>query len=282
MQWVFLNDELVQAERATISIDDRGFLFGLSVYESIPVLSSTPFLLEEHVKRLNKGIEQLALDFKIDKDWLANVIETLCIENHVFGDAKCYIQVTAGNCEERNYHPSLNRPTVLVRLYAWQPLDIPHSAITVKDTRYQHCQTKSNSLLAHALAGRKAHEAHAAEAIFIRDGFVQECTTSNIFIVKDHVLYTPSADQQLVAGVTRDWVIEYAQKSKRAIQETRISVEALYDADEVFITASYKGIHPIHTIDDKTILTGHTGPVTQQLITAYANSQHQDHRHYAV
>lgn len=279
MEWVYLNDQLVKTSEATISIDDRGFLFGLSVYESIPLFSAKPFCLDEHVSRLNNGLNQLELGFNVKTAWLSDVIQTLCAENKVTGDAKCYVQVTAGNCKERNYHPDYHAPTILVRLYAWEQHALPHHAITVEDNRYKYCQTKSNSLLAHAIAGRKAYQANAAEAIFILNGYVQECTTSNIFIVKNEQLFTPSSQEQLVAGVTRGWVIQYAKENGLAIESCSVSLEALYSADEVFITASYKGIHPIFTVDQKTIGNGRVGLITETIMAKYAQAQHPNNRH---
>ena len=186
--------------------------------------------------------------------------------------AKCYIQITAGDTQSRNYI-NFNKPNVLIRLYEWPEKEINnYKAVLTEDKRWSMCHVKSNSLAYNAISGHYAHQSDAIEVIFTSNECIQECSTSNIFIVKNNTLLTPSVDHQLLNGVTRQWVIDRAKEAMIDVHETTIHTTDLLNADEIFITASFKGVHPITQIDQYVINHGMIGPVTTLLKKYYINA----------
>ena len=272
---VYHNGRFKKTNDVHISINDRGFLYGHSVYESICIIDNHLLLFDEHVNRLYEGLKQLSIPIKLSKESLKKNIKKLCEINGVTSHAKCYIQITAGDTIERNYS-DFGQPNIIIRLYEWQRKEINnHKVILIDDLRWGLCHVKSNSLAYNALAGKRAHEQNAIEVIFIRDNFVQECSTSNIFICQENKVYTPDKSQQFLHGVTRQWVIDQAQKLNINVIEKPIHIDELYHADEVFITASYKGIHPITSINDKIINQHKIGTITKKLKEAYHHACHK-------
>lgn len=266
---VFYNGQYKNIKDVHISINDRGFLYGHSIYESISIVDQKPLLLKEHFKRLSNGLFALGIENTLTLTTLKDIIGHLCNENDQQKFIKCYIQITAGETLERNYS-NFSKPNVLIRFYAWNKLESNnHKAILIDDKRWGLCHIKSNSLAYNALAGKTASEQNAIEAIFIKENFIQECSTSNLFICINNTLYTPSISEQLLHGITRQWVINCAKKLKINVIEKKIHLDELLYADEVFITASYKGVHPITKINDKIINHDEIGEITKLLQENY-------------
>lgn len=268
-QTVYYNGEYKHLNDVHISINDRGFLYGHSIYESISIVNQKPILLNEHFTRLNNGLSTLGISNPISIEVLESIINHLCELNESETYIKCYIQITAGSTLERNYS-HFDTPNVLIRFYPWEKRENKnYKAILVDDKRWGLCHVKSNSLAYNALAGKMASEQNAIEAIFVKDNFIQECTTSNLFIVVNNVLYTPDIDQQLLHGVTRQWVIDCAKNLNINVIEKKIHIDELLYADEVFISASFKGVHPIIIINDKIINNHNVGTITTTLQKHY-------------
>jgi D-alanine transaminase len=135
-------------------------------------------------------------------------------------------------------------------------------AITVPDIRWNRCDIKSLNLLPNVLAKQQAQEAKVFEAIFVRDGLVIEGATSNIFIVKDGQLRTPERNYFVLSGVTQQHVIKLAQEHGQEVKFDRMTLDALYQADEVFLVGTTIEVLPVVSVDGQTIHNGTPGPVT--------------------
>ena len=266
---IYYNGQFKNIDDVNISINDRGYLYGHSVYESISIINQKALLLPEHFNRLSSGLHALGIKNPLTLTSLEAIIQELCDVNDNQKYIKCYLQITAGDTSERNYS-NFSTPNVLVRFYEWNKNENNNfKAIIVDDKRWGLCHVKSNSLAYNALAGKMASEQNAIEAIFIKDYFVQECSTSNLFICLNNTLYTPKTSEQLLHGVTREWVINCAKRHDIHTVEKKIHLDELLYADEVFITASYKGVHPITMINDKIINNNNVGEITQRLQEYY-------------
>jgi D-alanine transaminase len=143
--------------------------------------------------------------------------------------------------------------------------------ITVPDIRWNRCDIKSLNLLPNVLAKQQAQEAKVFEAIFVRDGFVIEGATSNIFIVKDGQLRTPERNHFVLSGVTQQQVINLAQEHGQEVQFDRITLNGLYEADEVFIVGTTIEVLPVVNVDGKKIHNGIPGPITCALQQRFSN-----------
>lgn len=272
---VYHNGHYKKINDVNIGINDRGFLYGHSVYESIAIFNGNALFLEEHFSRLAHGLNALDIPNTFDCKKIKEIIDDLCKRNNIQENVKCYIQITAGDTELRNY-TDFGTPNIIIRFYEWNTKQsLSHKAILMDDLRWGLCHVKSNSLAYNAIAGKKASLNQAVEVIFIKDNYVQECSTSNVFICQENTIYTPDNSQQLLPGVTRQWVINNASTLGIDVVQRKIHIDELIHADEVFITASYKGIHPITSINGKAINQNKIGNITLKIQENYHNECYQ-------
>lgn len=271
---VYLNGELYTPDGASVSINDRSFLFGDGVYEVIRSYGGRLFGLDEHIQRLFRSAAALDLQVPLDAAGLKDLVRTVHRKSEI-ADAMIYIHVSRGT-EPRNHLFSIDlRPAVLVTV-RHLPDDLFENglqeteAITVHDGRWDMCHVKCTSLVANILAKHKARQAGVDEAVFVRaDGTVTEAYASNVFIVKDGKVYTHPADNHILGGITRFFVLRLCRELGLPVEERRFSKEEMMAADEVMVTNSVHEIRAIIRIDGQPIADGHAGPVSQRLLKAY-------------
>nr|MBC7245196.1 D-amino-acid transaminase [Chloroflexota bacterium] len=274
MSIVYLNGEYLPVEKATVSIEDRGFLFADGVYEVVRVYRGQPFHLEAHLQRLQRSAQGARLPLPQPVANLPAIIERLLVENNLL-DTNIYIECTRGAAHPRTHaFPAESHPTVLVMpqtLHALPPDGRTSgvSAITVPDLRWQRCDIKSIMLLPNVMAKTQAREQGAFEAILVRDGIVTEGSSTNIFAVFNGVLATHPANHHILAGITRQVVLRLAADLGLSVREDLFTVEQLYQAQEVFLTSTTSEVLPITRIDGRTVGTGHPGTVTTCLFRAF-------------
>lgn len=276
MNIVYLNGQFVPQEKATVSIMDRGFLFGDGVYEVVPAFDGTFFGFNDHMARFDKSLAGIHMTNPLSHQEWKKVLKQLLIENNkTEGNYSCYCQITRGADTTRSHtFPEHLKPTVVA--FITQPKSIPLStlekgfkAITLDDTRRQDCHVKAIALLPNILQMQLAHSKGAIEAILIRNGEVSECTSSNLFIAKDNALMTPPLSNHILSGVTRRIIISLAKSHDIPVIETKITPEMLRNADEVWVTGSTKEICPIVEIDDQPVSNGKTGPLWKRMAEYY-------------
>lgn len=279
MKIVYLNGEFLPIEKARVSVLDRGFLFGDGVYEVVPVYYQKLFCFKEHWQRLQYSLNAIGVDCGLTELELKTLLEKLIAANAKPGEIKhsIYLQVTAGVAPERNHLiASPISATIYAQCSVWQPLAKEKlqqglTAITLEDIRWQRCDIKSIALLGNVMLYQNAHRQQAQEAILYRDNIVNEASTSNIFIVKDNVIKTPPLSKQLLAGITRQFILDLARTHLLAVEETIISLEQLFNADEVWITSSTREIYPIVKIDNKIVGDGKPGKQWRHMLQLYHN-----------
>ncbi len=272
---VYLNGSYLPQDQATISVMDRGFLFGDSVYEVVPVFNNRLVGVDEHLARLERSLTAIYMTMPLDKNSFKKIFQTLLEKNNLHGDAKIYLQITRGASEERNHHiPRDCQPTVFVcataaHVPSYTELAKGFKAITLEDSRRRDCFIKSTCLLPNVLAQYQAEQNGALEAIFIRNGYVSEATSSNVVMVKDEIIITPPQKPEILPGITRSTILKLAHTNNIAHQEREIEKEELETADEIWVTGSTKEICPIIILNERPVGTGETGPVWHELVGLY-------------
>ncbi len=271
---IYLNGEFMPQDQAMISVMDRGFLFSDSIYEVIPVYRGHLFRGYEHIQRLEHSLA--AIHLTLDYNWHKwHTIFQQIIEKNGSGDRLLYIHVTRGASPVRQHIlPQKYTPTVFIATTPYiypTPDDLAHGikAITVDDTRWARCHIKSTMLLPNNLALTDATHQGVDDAIFIRDGFAMEGTSSNLFIVKNGGIFTPPLSPNILGGITRDLTIELAEQENIPFEKTDISKDQLADADEIWLTSSSKEIRPVLELDGKPVGQGKVGEIWKRLIQAY-------------
>ncbi len=265
-----LNRKAGNPNTATVSVFDRGFLFGDGVYEVIRVYSGRPWLFERHIDRLRQSVAAIHIEVD-DFHGLEQHARKLLQESGV-EDGMIYIQVTRGASYPRQHaFPTGIRPTefVLIRQVAdpYQNLrKIGATAVTVSDNRWRNCGIKSINLLANVLANQTARNDGAVEALFVdRDGLLMEGSHTNVFFVRDRLLITPPATANILRGVTRDCILFMAQQMGIRVVEENLPISALLTFTECFVTGTMTEVLPIIAIDGKGVGFGRPGPITQAI-----------------
>lgn len=277
MAIVYLNGEYVPLEKATVSVEDRGFLFGDGIYEVVRAYGGRLFQLDAHLRRLQHSAEGARLPLAPAAANLSDIMQRLLTENNLH-DTNIYIQCTRGATHPRTHpFPAQPQPSLLV-----MPLPlhaIPAStrtqgvkAITAPDLRWGRCDIKSIMLLPNVMAKTHAREQGAFEAILVRDGVVTEGSSTNIFAVRDGTLVTHPSGQHILGGITRQVVLGLAADAGVEVRQLALSVEQIYSAEEVFLTSTTVEVLPVTQIDGRTIGRGLPGSVTQRLYEAFGRA----------
>ncbi len=277
MTTVYLNGELVPLERATVSVLDRGFIFGDGVYEVIPVYGRHPFRLPEHLARLQASMDGIRLANPYPVETWTTLIGKL-VEQHEWADQSVYVQVTRGVAPRNHAFPKDAKPTVFIMT---GPLSVPGreerdngvDAITLNDYRWIRCNIKSTALLANCMLKQAAVEAGCAEAILLRDGFLTEGSSTNIFVVKGNVLLAPPKSHLILPGITYDVVIELARAHGMPIEVRPISESEVRSAEELWLSSSSKEVLAITRLDGKPVGNGKPGPLYRRMAGYFESSK---------
>jgi len=214
---VYYNGNYLPKSEVAISPDDRGFLFADGIYEVIRVYRGKLFKCAEHLERMSYGLRELKIN-GCDPASFESVANRVLQENGLDNsDAKVYIQITRGAApRSHKFPPAGTSPTIYLEATPYaSPTDLQEkgvSAIVVADQRWARCDIKSIDLLANILANQQAIEAGAHEAIFRRDGALQEGTHSSILFVKNNILMAPPQTTYILPSVTRNVVFSLARE----------------------------------------------------------------------
>ena len=270
MTLAYYNGTYRPLSEITISPLDRGFLFGDSIYDVMPVYQGHLFRFAAHYARLRHSIAatQMNVDYS-EAQWRA-LLQPL-IDAQTEPSFNIYVQITRGQEAQRLHKYS---STIVPNILAFTT---PHPdyriddftgirAVTQQDIRWRRCDIKATSLLGSILMQQEATRQGAQETIVIDNGFVYEATASNVFIVKHNTLITPPLSTHLLGGITRDLILELAVRHHLPYRESTISTAELFNADEIWVTGSGKEIQPVIQIDDQLVNGGTVGPVWQRMV----------------
>lgn len=271
---VYINGEYLPQSQATVSVLDRGFLFGDGVYEVIPVFAGKPLRLTEHLDRLQRSMNRVSLKKPLTQHEWEEIFQTL-LESNPGGDRSIYLQVTRGAAPIRDLSFSADiEPTVFVMVNDIKPVDYAKlekgiEAITVDDFRWKACDIKSVSLIANVMIRLSANVQNVMDAIMVRDGLVTEGTASNIFVVHGGIISTPPKSDCLLPGITRDLVIDLALANGLTVDERDIKQGELETADEIWLTSSTREIAPVVKLDNRVVGEGVAGEYWKNIIALY-------------
>ncbi len=271
---------IVPPEKAVVSVMDRGFLYGDSVYEVVRTYGGTKlFLADRHYGRLCRSAERIGLSIPFSYPELETHLKN-CVDRVQNSD--CYIRVVVSRGEDRRFHllPTEDlKPKTVCLIDALPPIPqkfyTEGTDIALVATRRNLRQAldpniKSGNYLNNMLAMIEAHRSGASDAVMLNhEGFVTEGTTSNVFIVTGGEIRTPPLESGLLEGITRGFLREIFRREKVSYQEIPISESEFRSADEIFLTGSIKEIMPVATVDGEKVGKGGVGPVTQRVMALF-------------
>jgi branched-chain amino acid aminotransferase len=274
---IFLNNRLVNEKRALISVFDHGFLYGDGIYETLRVYKGVVFMIDEHLKRLQRSASMIRLNMPLSNDMIRMAIYKTIKANRL-SDAVVRISISRGK-GALGLDPGLcPEPTFVIIAYPFKG----HPTINYqKGVRVVIVRTKRNyrnaldprikslNFLNNILAKIEAKEKGVFEAIMLNyRGYIAEGTISNVFFISNGTLCTPAVDVGILDGITRRLIIEIARENGVKVKEGRFRPDDLYRADEVFISSTTMELMPVTRVDDVRIGI-RPGRITRMLHKAY-------------
>lgn len=272
----YFNGEFVEPNTACVQLQDRGYNFGDGVYEVTRVYKGRPFALSYHQDRLYRSMRETDIPVKMPPDEFVELHEVL-IEQSEIEDGYIYLQVTRGVApRSHGYDGSSLEPQYFLFIKPFpsffEEVQTGVKAITLEDERWLRCDIKSLNLLPNIMAQAKADKKFAYGAILFRDDICTEGNASNVFVVKDRILYTHPADNLILKGITRQLVIgKVAPSCGVTVIEKEFDRTFVEDADEIFFTDTLGGIVPVTKLDRNAVGSGEVGSVTKRLQERYAS-----------
>jgi len=267
-----VNGVITAPEDAKISVLDHGLLFGDSVYETLRTYHGKPFLFSRHFARLTRSAEGIHLELPWTKEETLNEVRRTLVP----GECRIRLLITRGIGELSADTETCTDPTPIIIVV---PLIVPPERVyregvdvVISSVRRsgRFADIKSGSLIHQVLALREAKSKGAFEAILLTDGGkLSDGITSNIYLVRDGTLLTPSHDASIVEGITRRAVLELADDMGITVSQGLFDVEEIRKADEMFLTSTTREVVPIARVDSKPVGNGRPGPVTTRLLEAY-------------
>lgn len=278
MSIAYLNGQFLPLQEARVPVLDRGYLFGDGVYEVLPAYNRTVFRLDAHLERLERSLDAIGMTPTISRSRWGEILDELLEHNPDNGQNQAvYLQVTRGVAPNRTHGiPRDCIPSVLA--FTWPLPALSEkiktngvTAISQPDNRWHRCDIKAIALLANVMLADSATQSGHNEAILHREGIVTEGASSNVFMLKNDRLYTPVANELILHGVTRAFIMELAEESGIATEERNITLEELFMADEIWISSSTREVYPVTRLDDQTIGTGMPGKHWLQVYQMFQN-----------
>jgi len=278
-QKIYLNGKFVPRKQAKISVFDHGLLYGDGVFEGIRAYDGRVFRLSQHLDRLYDSARAIALKIPLTKKEMEGaLIKTLRANSLKSGYVR--LVVTRGEGDLGLDPRNCGKPSVFIiadkiELYPEQLYKKGLELATVATKRNIpeaiDPRIKSLNYLNNILAKIEAGLQNMPEAVMLnKDGYVAECTGDNIFIVKDNVLITPPFHVGVLAGITRQTVMELArEKLELLVKEEVFTRFHLYNADECFLTGTAAEVIPVVKIDGRQIADGKPGKITNRLIKKF-------------
>jgi D-alanine transaminase len=273
MNIIYLNGQFKQYKDALIHVEDRGMEFADGIYEVILFKNNKLIDGEAHIDRLFRSLK--ALDIKIDltSSDIEKIIFELFAKNNQ-ENGSLYLQITRGFSKRVQIIEKNIEATIFAKINSLlgdiKKIPNPISVITTEDIRWKRCDIKSIALIAGSMAKQKALDLGFDDAVFIKDSMVMEASFANIFIVdeKDNLI-TRFTDNYILAGVTRERIINLAGNNNIEVVEKSFSYSELLNAKEVFVTSSTLLVRPINKVDNRIIFDGEVGAVTKKLYKLY-------------
>ena len=264
----WINDKLVPIEDAQVSVLDHGFTVADGVFETLLVNDGKVFAVDRHLVRLAKSASGLGIAMP-DVSAIKNAISQVLATNSLIEFGRMRVTVTSGAGPLGSDRTSTSA-TLVISLAEQAAWPASTKILLVPWTRNENSPLaglKTTSYAENVYALDAAKRQGFSEAVFCdTSGRLCEGTGSNIFLVKDDQIFTPSDASGLLRGITRDLVIEWANDSGFTVVERDVNPMELWDADEVFITSSTRDIHPVselakldtsgNVVDRRTLVPG--------------------------
>ena len=283
-QYIWFDGKFVEFEKANVHVLTHSLQYGSGIFEGMRAYETADgpaiFRLDDHVNRLLNSAKIYGMDLGFSKEQLRDAAISTVRRNRL---AECYIRPFSFYNDARIGVNPIGRKisTIIAAIPFGNYFQNKGKGISCKISSWHRINSQilppqakaSGNYLNSVLASLEAKNAGADEAIMLSgNGYVAEGSGENIFLVEGNVLVTPSAESDILLGITRDSIIKLAKSMGMEVEERKVHREELYTSDEVFFTGTAAEITPIIRIDSKRVGKGHPGPVTTMLSENYVKA----------
>ncbi len=275
---IYINGKFFDKADAKISVYDHGLLYGDGVFEGIRVYGGKVFRLKQHIERLYESARAIYLEIPLTPRQMTEAVESTVRAN---AKKEGYIRLivtrgagTLGLDPRKTSDPQVIIIVDDIVMYPPELYENGMEIVTASTIRNHpnalNPRIKSLNYLNNIMAKVEGIRAGCHEALMLNiQGEVAECTGDNVFVAKGGMLNTPPLEAGILAGVTRDAVLELARDAGMPALEAVLTRHDIYTADECFLTGTAAEVIPIVKVDGRTIGTGKPGPITRQLREAF-------------
>jgi len=275
---VWLNGETMPLETATVPAADHAHLYGDGLFEGIRIYNSKVFRLDEHLDRLFHGINYLGFEMPMSQKDLRQTVLDTCKKAEIT-DGYIRLNVTRGTglgLDPKNIKPA--NVMIMINTLALYPPEAYEIGLRVVTSHVRVIPADSldprvkaiGRYVSNIFAKQDGNRQGAGEALMLNhQGQVAECTGDNIFIVQKGMIRTPHPSCGILAGITRQTIIDLARKKGYSVEETILTPYDIYGADEAFLTGTACEVIPMITLDNRAIGCGKPGQVTQDIMAAF-------------
>lgn len=265
--YCFFNGKIIKSNQPLIKVNDIAILRGYAAFDFMRIYNGKPFQFKAHMTRFKNTARVMGLKNLFTDSQIEQALTELVIKNKERNYQVRFI-LTGGETVEGLF------PSVPVFYILFEKmLDYPDFFYEkgCKLITYEHQrllpEAKNSNYMQAVLLQKKRLKEKAVEILYISNNTILEATTSNIFIVKNEILYT--AKDKILKGITRKLILELAKKCQIKSVEKEITIEELQHADEVFLSATNKKVLPIVQINSSQVGNGKVGEVTKKILKAY-------------
>lgn len=275
---IWLDGKLVPTADANINVFSHGLLYGDGVFEGIRVYHGRIFECTAHMRRFFLSLKAIRMEIPWTEEQVVKAMKETVkannIENGYIRLVACRGVGTLGIHPFRCCAPSVFCIASTIQMYDEEMYEKGMKVVTAATTRNHpnamSPRIKSLNYLNNILAKLEAIDAGCLEAVMLNhEGYVAECTGDNLFIVNQGKLMTPDSHCGILEGITRCLIMKLAEKRGIPVEETVLTRQDLYFADEMFITGTGAEVCPVTEIDKRSIADGKPGPITKQLIADF-------------
>ena len=254
MATAYYNGEYCDFCDVRIPLTDRCVFFGDGIYDAVIGKNGGIYLENNHISRFCENSKKLKLNLGMNEKELSEILHNV-IRKSGFEEYFIYFQLTRSLNERRHEFGESKESNLLITIkpHTMPSKDTFLKLITTEDIRYRMCNMKTLNILPSVLASQKAHEAGCDEAVFHREGVVTECAHSNILIVKDGVLKTHPDCELILPGIMKSRLLFLAREMNIHVEEKPFTLQQLYSADEILVSATGKLCLRANIVDKKVL-----------------------------
>ncbi len=279
-EYIYINGRFYRSGKASIPVNDRGFLYGDGVFETMRSYNGSVFMLSMHLDRLFHSLKALKFFPDFDRNQIVNMVSKTLAKNRLTRkDAYIKVMVTRGDHSGTlHFNPgSKLRVIIIAKSLVPYPRDIYSEGVDIISSSTSR-QASGDQVHRHKLMSYfenlyekdRAHLQGAFESVFLtRDKLVLEGSTTNIFMIKRNTVYTPPLTQNVLPGITRRVVLDLCRLNRIKVWEKKVHYRDLINADEAFLTNSIAAVVPVRKIDVHRLEGRIPGEITSRLMDLY-------------